>query len=148
VIEVGVPEPRERHGETDTPLWDKWRGMIGRCYTKSDGSYRYYGARGIEVCAAWRSSYVAFRDWAKANGYAEALELDRVSPFGSYEPANCRWVTHRVNVQNRRNTVWGTAYGETKCLRDWWRDPRCEVAYVTLAHRVAKGVPVEEAMRR
>lgn len=30
-----------------------FRGMIGRCYTKTDKSYRWYGAKGIKVCKEW-----------------------------------------------------------------------------------------------
>jgi hypothetical protein len=63
-----------------------------------------YGGRGIRVCAEWQA-FEPFRDWAKANGYADNLTIDRINNDGNYEPANCRWATYgeqsRNNPQNR-----------------------------------------------
>lgn len=50
---------RVTHGDTDSPLYSVYVQMIHRCHTESCKSYRYYGARGITVCEAWRSSYNA-----------------------------------------------------------------------------------------
>ena len=63
----------------------------------------YYEDRGIKVCNDWqdRSKFFA---WALANGYSDELELDRIDNDKGYEPENCRWVTHLVNMRNRRKS--------------------------------------------
>jgi hypothetical protein len=78
--------------------------MVQRCHhlRKDDHSYENYMGRGIEVCNEWRDHYEPFRDWAKANGYSDDLEIDRIDVDGNYEPSNCRWVEKHVNVANRR----------------------------------------------
>ena len=43
------------------------------------------------------------------------------------------------------NTQLLTAFGETKPLTHWLRDPRCAMAYRTLRRRVAQGMTPEEA---
>lgn len=53
------------------------------------------------MCAEWANNFPAFRDWSYANGYAENLEIDRIDNDGNYSPDNCRWVTHKVNCNNR-----------------------------------------------
>lgn len=83
--------------------------MIRRCYDPKNDAHRYYGSRGIEVCAAWRESYEAFRDWSLANGYRHNLELDRRRSNGHYEPDNCRWTTRFVQVHNSRKRSTGKA---------------------------------------
>lgn len=77
--------------------------MRTRCEYPSATNYAYYGGRGIRVCAQWREDPAAFVAWALANGYRSGLEIDRIDVNGDYEPNNCRFVTHVVNSQRRRN---------------------------------------------
>jgi hypothetical protein len=48
------------HGMTNTPEWATWRRIIARCENPKSDSYAHYGAKGIRVCARWRSSFEAF----------------------------------------------------------------------------------------
>lgn len=90
------------HGESRrTRLYSIWNGIKQRCLNPNDRAYKYYGGRGITVYKEWMD-FIPFRDWAKANGYDESLEIDREDNDGNYEPDNCRWVTHRVNMNNTR----------------------------------------------
>lgn len=98
---------RGRHKQSRTRLHEIWCHMKTRCFCKTSNAYMYYGGRGISVCDEWANSFEAFRDWAVANGYTEALELDRVSVNGNYEPGNCRWATRRQQMANTRKRIDG-----------------------------------------
>ena len=55
-----------------------------------------------------------------ANGlWKTGIKKDRIDVNGNYEPSNCRWVTPKANSRNRRNTVFLTINGETKCVAEW-----------------------------
>lgn len=92
------------HGSTGTRLHGIWAGMKARCANPRVKSYRYYGAKGVAICAEWQE-FEPFRDWAMANGYRDDLTIDRIDPFGNYEPGNCRWITKSEQRYNRRDTA-------------------------------------------
>lgn len=91
------------HGETSTKLHGVWTTMKNRCNNPNVKSYKDYGGRGIKVCSEWES-FESFSAWAKANGYEEGLELNRLDNDGDYSPQNCRWDTKVVNMNNTRRT--------------------------------------------
>lgn len=137
-----------KHGDCGTRLHALWLGIRQRCRDPKLRIFRYYGGRGITICPEWEGSYEAFRDWAKANGFADDLEIDRIDNNGNYEPRNCRFVTKTENLRNKRTNRLMTAFGETKCLSAWATDPRCVVKYGTLWFRLNKGWGPEEALTR
>lgn len=92
-----------KHGETGVRLYRIWSGLLARCLNPKRASYPRYGGRGIRVCPEWRI-YEAFAAWAKAHGYRDELEIDRIDNNGHYTPENCRFVTHRVNCNNKNDT--------------------------------------------
>lgn len=87
---------------SDCVLYHRWKGMKRRCYDKNFEQYKDYGGRGIFVCEEWLYSFRNFYDWAMSHGFSEELEIDRIDNDGNYEPDNCRWVTHKVNANNRK----------------------------------------------
>lgn len=129
-----------RHGEEGTRLYVIWNGMKRRCHTPSAGNWHRYGGRGISVCKEWIDSYEAFRDWAISAGYADNLQIDRINNDGNYGPENCRWVTSSVNANNRGNHHRLAAFGETKTLAEWARDPRCRISISALKQRARKSL--------
>jgi hypothetical protein len=92
---------------TKEPLYHRWRNILTRCYNKNSKDYKYYGQKGITLCKQWHN-YNNFKTWALNNGYQPHLEIDRIDNTKIYKPSNCRWVNHKVNVQNR--TPWGKYY--------------------------------------
>lgn len=120
--------------------------MRARCNNPKDKSYKYYGGRGISYCNDWEA-FKGFEAWAISSGYEPGLQLDRADNNGNYAPSNCRWVTRSENMQNTRHNLKITAFGETKCLREWFRDERCVVAsYNTLHSRIVNGWDHERAL--
>jgi hypothetical protein len=114
---------RTTHGDTPTGahkrLWQIWQGMKQRTSNPNKKSYDRYGGRGVTVCKEWSESYVAFRDWALASGYADNLSIDRIDNNGNYEPSNCRWATFREQCNNRRSNVLIEWDGRTQNIQEW-----------------------------
>ncbi len=74
--------------------------MQRRCYTKNNPAFERYGGCGISVCERWRNSYAAFlQDMGRRPA---GTSLDRIDPYGNYEPSNCRWATAIEQANNKR----------------------------------------------
>lgn len=54
-----------------------------------------------------------------SNGYTDELKLDRTDNNGSYTPLNCRWVTQKVQNNNRRDNVIIEHDGKALTLAEW-----------------------------
>lgn len=91
-----------KHGGSYTRLYTIWHDMKSRCTNPNTINYKHYGGAGISVCKEWLLSFEKFREWANANGYSAELTLDRINPYGNYEPNNCRWATWSVQNTNKR----------------------------------------------
>jgi hypothetical protein len=74
--------------------------MVKRCSNPRSWAWKYYGGRGIDVCARWRQSFADFL--ADMGERPAGLTLDRKNNDGNYEPKNCRWATRAEQSQNRR----------------------------------------------
>lgn len=95
-----------KHGQSKggrrSRLYGVWHTMHQRCSNARVESFKYYGARGISVCARWAKLENFLADMAAT--YKPGLQLDRIDVNGNYEPSNCRWVTAKVNRNNRRDS--------------------------------------------
>ncbi len=134
------------HGMSKTRLYTKWSGMISRCEDSKGASYRHYGGRGITVCQEWRKSFVAFRDWALANGYREGLTIERKDVNGNYEPGNCTWIPRAQQAHNKQSSQRLTYDGRTLTLAQWTRDPVCSVSVAAIQYRLRVGKTPEIAV--
>lgn len=113
-----------RHGLSDTRIYGIYQGMMKRCYNPNEEMYYNYGGRGIYVCDEWKDQedykgLKAFVEWAYKNGYDDTLSIDRIDNDGPYSPDNCRWVPMTIQANNKRDSVYITANGETYTLAQW-----------------------------
>ena len=90
----------EKHGDYKTSLYGVWKAMRQRCRLTSSTAYKYYGAKGIDVCDEWYNSYLCFKAWSTSSGYNEELSIDRIDVTKGYMPSNCRWTTKTVQSRN------------------------------------------------
>lgn len=134
------------HGETGTRLYKIWVLMKNRCYNHNASNYKDYGGRGITVCDEWRNSYSAFSAWAKQNGYADNLSIDRIDNNKGYSPENCRWVTAFVQGNNKRSNAIFTIDGEAKTVTQWAR--KYGINPITVFSRLYKGMDIVEALTK
>lgn len=125
-------------------LYTIWSLMKNRCNNSKDKSYINYGARGIEVCNEWQSSYDSFRIWAIENGYRDYLTIDRINNDGNYEPSNCRWATRKVQNNNTRQNHYIEYNGQIKTLSQW--AGFYGLTRSCLKYRVKKGWDIEKAL--
>lgn len=109
------------HGQTKTRLHRTWSNMKTRCGNKNAINFQNYGGRGISVCDEWKSDFIAFRDWAIANGYSDQLTIDRIDNDGNYSPENCRWITSFEQQSNKRSNRNICIDGKKKTVTEWGR---------------------------
>lgn len=95
-----------------------YRGIIRRCYDSHHKSHKNYGARGISVCPSWLESFEKFcSDMGERP--SKKHSIDRIDNDGDYCPSNCKWSTPAEQANNRRSTVYITAFGETKTFSEF-----------------------------
>lgn len=108
----------KKHGQSGTKLYAIWVTMRQRCYNTNNKDFYNYGAKGIKVCDEWVKDFSKFYRWAMENGYAESLSIDRIDPYGNYEPSNCRWATIQEQANNKKNTIYVEVDGSTYTLTE------------------------------
>ncbi len=127
------------HGGSKTRLYRIWKQMRIRCRCVTNPTYRFYGARGIDICAEWED-FAVFREWALSHGYSDELSIDRVNPDENYCPSNCRWIPRRENSRHSRHEKHYTYNGMTMNNREWAE--HLGIRPSTLVQRIKRhGVP-------
>ena len=140
----GVKSSQYKHGLSGSRINGIYRSIKERCKNKNNPAYNHYGGRGIRICAEWDSDFSKFYEWSMANGYSPELTIDRIDNDGDYAPENCRWVSMRVQQNNRSNNVRITYNNETHTLSEW--AGITGISKSALYHRYARGWPADKML--
>jgi hypothetical protein len=156
----GIPEivrkTTRRMGvrHSDTPEYQAWLQMKGRCYDPKNDSYRWYGAKGVAVCDQWLigdANGSGFENFRSDVGSKPSVKhsLDRIDSTKPYEPGNVKWSTALAQTWNRSNTRFVEFEGKTVPLGELCK--RFNTNYVTvycrLFHKAMAGKwALEEAL--
>jgi hypothetical protein len=91
-------------GSQKNKAYRAWTAMKTRCYNPDHKVYRYHGALGVTVSPLWIDNFAAFHAYI---GEPPTLEhtVDRIDPWGRYEPGNVRWATWAEQAMNKRKTA-------------------------------------------
>lgn len=133
------------HGESNTKLYRHWVCMMRRCYDENYHSYKYYGARGIEVCKEWHN-YEAFKTWTLLTRADESLTCERKDYNGDYCPENCTWIPLSEQANNRRSCIMITYQDKTQNLMQWCKE--LKLSYPKIYTRMYRNkMTFEEAIK-
>jgi hypothetical protein len=101
------------HGQagkhTKTGAWMTWQGIKSRCSNPKLKSYKSYGGKGVTVCDRWKNSFENFL--ADMGERPEGYSIERLDPFGNYEPDNCTWIPLADQWKNKREHYCGGRRG-------------------------------------
>lgn len=96
---------KNSHGLSKHPLYQLWKRIIRRCYSPTADNYKWYGGAGVQVWEGWRHDAGAFIAYIEENlgpRPSPKHSVDRIDPYGNYEPGKIRWATPVEQARNRR----------------------------------------------
>jgi hypothetical protein len=85
------------HSTQTTPTYSSWHSMKQRCLRPRAKDLPYYAH--VTVCERWLTFANFLADMGER---PPGTSIDRIDNARGYEPGNCRWATHSVQMQNRR----------------------------------------------
>jgi hypothetical protein len=110
-----------RHGMNKTPEHRAWVGMKQRCTNPKKRDYRWYGAKGVTVCAEWMHSFTAFYTHIGPRPSPDHT-VDRIKVERGYEPGNVRWATEQEQKENTTVVRMVSINGRTLSISAWERE--------------------------
>lgn len=135
-LKYDVNHEKGRHNMTNTRIHFCWLSMLERC-----GKLENY--KDVSVCPEWLV-FENFYEWSMNNGYRDDLTIDRINPYGNYEPENCRWADWKTQQNNKRNNRYFTIDGETHTMKEWAET--YGVNYNLVRSRIRAGKSIIEAL--
>lgn len=91
-----------------------WSSMKERCLLRNNNAYEFYGGRGVIICDQWLGKDGLRHFLDDMGPRPVGMTLDRIDPFGNYEPTNCKWADSAEQGINKRQNYVETEDGELK----------------------------------
>ena len=91
-------------------MYNRWNGMIRRCYDKKFSRYKDYGAKGILVCDRWLCfeqyvyDVISMKNFDIKKSISKEIVLDKDINSGDikiYSPETCEWISQSENAKQR-----------------------------------------------
>lgn len=117
--------------------------MKRRCKNPRAEEYHNYGGRGITYDARWESVENFYADMGEC---PFGMQIDRIDNDGNYCKANCRWVTARTNMNNKRTNVIVEFKGQKLTVAELAR--KVGLPHHGVYKRIRRGWTAEEAVTR
>lgn len=93
-------QQRECRSTVRGHLRNVFNHMLDRCSNLKTHNYHRYGGRGIKVCfQSFNEFYEYIVNVLQID--PRGFQIDRIDNDGNYEPGNIRFVTAKMNCQNR-----------------------------------------------
>jgi hypothetical protein len=142
--------------ETLTPeekiLQERWNAIWHRCQNPESKQYKNYGERGIRLSEEFQNDVVFVRYVQELPDYPATLTkkttLDRIDVNKGYERGNIRFSGQKEQMRNLRTTEYLEYQGKSYDARTFCELFLSRYRPTTVARLAAKGVGVEEIMRR
>lgn len=136
------------------PEYKAFIAMKYRCLSPNQKDYKYYGGRGVTVCAEWMAEG-GYKHFIAHIGLKPdpLLTLDRIDTNRGYEPGNVRWADRRTQSINRRK--FKMTNRKRKRPSHLYRgeffyiEELCKISGLTpraLESRLARGWPMDKAV--
>jgi hypothetical protein len=148
LFKQALSESRTKHGLRESPEYEVFYAMKGRCTNPRNGRFSDYGGRGIRICDRWLDPDTGFVNFYADMGPrpSDNHSIDRIDNDGDYCPENCRWITVKEQSRNCRSNVMLTYNGKTQCQTDWAEE--LGIPRKAIARKLKAGCTVEEAFTK
>lgn len=133
------------NGKSETPIGQLFKAMKFRCGKYFNVPNQYYNL-GIEICKEWMDDFDKFETWCNQNGFDKSLQIDRIDNTKGYSPDNCRFVTSKINNNNRGNTMYVWYKGEKIAFMLLLDKLKLTSKHNTIRNRILRGWTVEDAI--
>src|SRR4029077_14119083 len=129
------------------PLYRLRYTILTRCYNPKPSDYKYYKAKGIQVCDLWRYDPQSFDAWALNNGWSKGLSLDRIDPAKDYCPENCQFLSPQDNLikMHKQGNKKGERSGNAKLTQKQVDEIRVKLDMGVMGTRIAKDYGVSKS---
>jgi hypothetical protein len=129
-------------GDSTHRLYDRWSGLMTRCYNKKSTNYKDYGGRGISVAPEWHLFSGFILDMEPS--YMDGLTVERRDNNKGYSKSNCIWIPFNQQAMNRRSQKVITYKREALTITEWSR--KVGISTQALSYRLKSGWGVDKAL--